>query len=105
MINLEEKYLKQVKKILFKNLSNTDIKVYAFGSRVKDKCKKYSDLDLALQNDDKKIDNKIISNLKYDFEESLIPIRVDILDLNNITDTFKSFIQKDLVELNYKKPI
>lgn len=102
MINLEEKYLKQVKKILFKHLSNTDIKVYVFGSRVKGKCKQYSDLDLALKNDINKIDDRIISNLKYAFEESLIPIKVDILDFNNITDTFKNFIEKDLVELNYR---
>lgn len=101
MINLEEKYLKQVKEILLKNLKNTNIKVFAFGSRTKQKCRQYSDLDLALKLEDKKIEYKVISNLKYDFEESLIPIKVDVLDLNNISDSFKSCIEKDLVGFDY----
>ena len=101
MINLEEKYLKQVKEILLKNLKNTNIKVFVFGSRTKQKCRRYSDLDLALKFEDKKIDYTIISNLKYDFEESLIPIKVDILDLNNISDNFKKCIENDLTELEY----
>jgi len=102
MINLEEKYLKQVKEILLKNLKDTNIKVYAFGSRTKQKFRQYSDLDLALKLEDKKIEYKLISTLKYDFEESLIPIKVDILDLNDISETFKKCIEKDLTELNYK---
>ncbi len=101
MINLEEKYLKQVKEILLKNLKDTNIKVYAFGSRTKQNYRQYSDLDLALKLEDKKIEYKVISNLKYDFEESLIPIKVDVLDLNNISDSFKSCIEKDLVGLDY----
>ena len=101
MIKLEEKYLKQVKEILLKNLKDTNIKVFVFGSRTKQKCRQYSDLDLALKLEDKKIDYTIISNLKYDFEESLIPIKVDILDLNNISDNFKKCIENDLTELEY----
>ena len=101
MINLEEKYLNQVKEILFKNLKNTNIKVYAFGSRTKQKFRQYSDLDLALKLEDKKIEYKLISNLKYDFEESLIPITVDVLDLNDISESFKKCIEKDLTELDY----
>ena len=58
-------------------------------------------MDLALKLEDKKIEYKLISNLKYDFEESLIPIKVDVLDLNDISDSFKSCIEKDLTELNY----
>lgn len=101
MINLEEKYLNQVKEILFKNLKNTNIKVFAFGSRTKQNYRQYSDLDLALKMGDKIIDSKILMNLKYDFEESLIPIRVDVLDLNDISESFKKCIEKDLTELDY----
>lgn len=98
MINLEEKYLNEVKNILAKHLTK-NIKVYVFGSRTKEKYRKYSDLDLALKLNDTKIDDKIITNLKFDFEESLLPIKVDILDLNDITDSFKKCIINDLVEL------
>ena len=101
MINLEGKYLNQVKEILLKNLKDTNIKVFAFGSRTKEKYRQYSDLDLALKLNETKLDYKIISNLKYDFEESLIPIKVDVLDLNNISDSFKKCIENDLVPLEY----
>lgn len=101
MINLEEKYLNMVKEILVKNLKNTDIKVFAFGSRTKDKYRQYSDLDLALELKNTKIDYKIISNLKYDFEESMLPIRVDVLDLNDISDSFKKCIENDLTPLDF----
>ncbi len=101
MINLEEKYLNMVKEILSKNLKDTNIKVYAFGSRTKDRCRQYSDLDLALELKNTKIDYKVISNLKYDFEESMLPIKVDVLDLNDISESFKICIEKDLIELVY----
>jgi predicted nucleotidyltransferase len=48
-------------------LKNTNIKDYAFGSRTKQNYRQYSDLDLALKLEDKKIEYKLISNLKYDF--------------------------------------
>ncbi|MDD5020550.1 MAG: nucleotidyltransferase domain-containing protein [Endomicrobiaceae bacterium] len=99
MINLEEKYLTEIKKILAKYLPENS-KVYVFGSRITDKYKKYSDLDLAININNKQIDSEIILNLKLDFENSLIPIKVDIVDFNNITTEFRQIIQSNLVELD-----
>ena len=99
MINLEEKYLTEIKKILVKHLPENS-RVYVFGSRITDKYKKYSDLDLAININNKQIDSDIILNLKLDFENSLIPIKVDIVDFNNITLEFRQIIQSNLIELD-----
>ncbi len=87
-----------VQNILSKNIS-THIKVWVFGSRVKNSAKKYSDLDLALENSDgSKIDQKVIFALQTDFEDSDLPWTVDVLDLNNITPEFRRLIEQDKVQ-------
>lgn len=101
MIHLEEKYLEQVKAILARHLNNKNAKVFVFGSRITDNYKKYSDLDLALNVNDLKIDSAVMGNLKTDFENSLIPIKVDVLDLNDISEEFKNMILKKLERLEF----
>jgi predicted nucleotidyltransferase len=64
MIDLEEKYLLEIKRILAEHVP--DCEVRAFGSRVNDKAKKFSDLDLALVGSEK-IDWRKIESLKYAF--------------------------------------
>ena len=46
MIDLEEKYLNFIKTTVAKFLAN--YKLYIFGSRVKNKAKAYSDVDIAI---------------------------------------------------------
>ena len=77
MIDLEEKYLVEIKRILAENMP--DCEVRAFGSRVEGKAKKFSDLDLALVGSEK-IDWRKIESLKDAFSSSDIPIIVDLID-------------------------
>ena len=98
MIYLEEKYLNTVKKILSEYKKRID-KVYVFGSRTREKHKKYSDLDLAI----KFItgtDKNTLFFIKDAFENSELPIEVDVVDLDEITDEFKNAIAKSLIEIN-----
>jgi predicted nucleotidyltransferase len=67
--------------------------VRAFGSRYKGAPKDYSDLDLAVVGD-KKLDWHVIANLKYAFEESDLPYRVDVLDWYSISSEFRRVIEK-----------
>jgi predicted nucleotidyltransferase len=62
--------------------------------------REYSDLDLAVDNNGSTIPPKVILRLMLDFENSLLPYKVDIVDLNNISTEFKSIIAADLVKLN-----
>jgi len=55
--------------------------------------KDYSDLDLAIVGD-KKINLKILADIKEAFEESELPYRVDVLDWNAISENFRKIINE-----------
>ena len=95
MIDLDKKYADYIKNIIAQNLDN--YKLYIFGSRVKGSKKKYSDIDIAIASNE--LTSQIKSKLEFIFENSTIPYKIDIIDLNNITEKFKSLIEQDLVEL------
>jgi predicted nucleotidyltransferase len=69
------------------------IKFYVFGSRVKNKAKEYSDIDLAYLG----AKDFEISKLKAGLEESDLSIKVDLVDLNSISLEFKSLIENEMV--------
>ena len=75
-----------------------DRTVWAFGSRAGGKARKYSDLDLVVVGSEP-IPNYIYDQLVEDFDESELPIRVDLLDWNRIDDTFKPYILEHHVVL------
>lgn len=97
MIDLEPQHLELVKKILKQHLKN-DAKVFVFGSRATGKAKKFSDLDLAIQYS-QKISLSEFANLRSDFEESYLPYKVDIIDLNVIEESFRKKITPDLIAI------
>lgn len=70
--------------------------VYAFGSRAVGKAKRRSDLDLAVGGECP-LSLRQRALLKEDFEESDLPIFVDVLDLHAITPDFYRRIQRDFV--------
>lgn len=94
-INLDTNSKNIISCILNKNLS-PQIKVYVFGSRAKCTSKQYADLDLALESDEI-IDSTIIDKLHIEFEDSMLPFKVDIIDLKNIDEDFYNAIVNDLV--------
>lgn len=97
-IDIESKYLEHVKNIINSILQDTNLKIYVFGSRVTGKAKQYSDLDIALKANSE-IDSDKITKIKFELEETTIPYKIDVIDLNVISDTFKKCIEKDLVEI------
>jgi predicted nucleotidyltransferase len=101
-LQIEDKYLEIVKQILHQSLfedDNTDIRVYVFGSRARNNAKKYSDIDLAVDYNHTKLPFKIEARLAAAFEDSLLPYRVDIIDLTKISAEFRKKIDKDLVRI------
>jgi len=97
-IDLAPDQLELVKTILNRSLpEGTQVRV--FGSRAKGTARKFSDLDLALDFHGKELSPSIMSDLVHDFEHSFLPFKVDVVDLNGISDSFKKNIEKDLVEL------
>lgn len=96
MITLPKAHLKIVQDILSQYLDKT--KVCVFGSRATATPKPFSDLDLVIMGD-QAIDSKLLYKIMDAFEESDLPIRVDIVDWHQINDAFRKVIQKNCVEL------
>jgi len=92
MIAIQEKHLEMLKHILNSHIPN--IEVRAFGSRVNGTNRKFSDLDLAIVGKDK-LDNRSLWKLKNSLMESRLPFRVDILDYNAISESFREIIDSE----------
>lgn len=69
-----EKIRRQIREIL----QGTDAKIYLFGSYAKGNFRQSSDVDIAIQC----ANLQKIRQLREHFEESNIPCKVDIVDLN-----------------------
>ncbi|MDR3049453.1 MAG: nucleotidyltransferase domain-containing protein [Elusimicrobiota bacterium] len=100
-IDIEPRHLKIVNNILKENIGDLNAQVFAFGSRTNSKARQYSDLDLTIDCKGQKLPFEILAKLSYSFENSLLPYKVDIVDLNNISKEFKKIIKNDLVQLKY----
>ena len=94
MIDLNPSYLKTVKGILAEHVSECEVR--AFGSRATWTAKDYSDLDLAIVGVSA-LDCGTLGQLKEAFEQSDLPMRVDVLDWHTITDSFRKVIEQDYV--------
>lgn len=79
-----------------------DYTVWAFGSRVKGKAKKYSDLDLAIISEEP-LDFLARDRLKEAFSESDLPWRVDLVDWATTSEDFREIIQKVYVVIQEKE--
>lgn len=74
-------------------------RVLAFGSRAAGTPRKYSDLDLAIIQPEP-LSLRTISRLKSAFEDSDLPICVDLVDWNHADSEFKAMVAKQgMVEL------
>ncbi|MDE2903679.1 MAG: restriction endonuclease subunit S [Chloroflexota bacterium] len=83
-----------VERILTQHVPESE--VWAFGSRATWTAKDYSDLDLAIVNQES-LDRTKLSRISEAFEESNLPMRVDVVDWHAISDSFRKVIQRDYV--------
>lgn len=69
-------------------------KVYLFGSRARKDNTPESDIDIALDAGGV-IEDSVLSAIKEDIEESIIPFTVDVVDMRTVSEDFKKQILKD----------
>ncbi len=99
-MDIKPLHLEIVKNILANHLPIGST-VWLFGSRVIKAKKKYSDLDLAVDCQHV-LPLSVMTLLQYDFSESDLPYKVDIVDLRNMDDSFRDAIRPDMVMLFQK---
>lgn len=100
MIDLNPKYLKTVQYILAEHVPEYEIR--AFGSRVKWTSNDYSDLDIAVVGS-KPLTPRQKRILTDAFDESNLPIRVDIVDWQTAPERFRQVILEKYVTIQKPK--
>lgn len=92
MIDLAPEVLALLKELITEYVPECEIRV--FGSRIHTTAKPYSDIDIALKCSNP-IDRQMMNRLKEALQESILPIRVDVLDWDGISEEFRGVIEKD----------
>ena len=96
MIDIEKEYLDEIRQVLHDQIPELEVRV--FGSRIRGRASKYSDIDIAIKGA-KPLENSRFSHLLETFADSDLPIKVDIVDCNVISDAFNKIINEHNVPL------
>jgi predicted nucleotidyltransferase len=83
---VKEHHKTQLLKIIHSYLPNC--KVWLFGSRARNQERAGSDIDLALDNGEK-IPWGTITKMLIDIDETTLPMKIDLVDLNTVDEDFK----------------
>ncbi len=89
MIDLSADQLSTVRRILLDFAPN--IPAYAFGSRTTGRARKFSDLDVALV-PVQALDWHTLARLREAFEDSTLPITVDVIDWTQAGPAFRQHV-------------
>ena len=102
MIDLNPKHLETIQRILAEHVPKCEVR--AFGSRVKWTAKDYSDLDIAVVGS-APLSLRQLRQLIEAFEESDVPIRVDVADWQSLSDGFKQVIAAEYEVIQKAVPV
>ncbi len=90
MIEAKKNEFELIAETIKKHIPYCEIRV--FGSRIKGTARSYSDIDIAIVTD-KKIEPMVMEKIREEFAESDLPFRVDVLDFNAISESFRKIIE------------
>lgn len=89
MIELKPQYIELTQTILSAHLPHAQLQ--AFGSRTTRRAKPFSDLDLAIL-DDERFSDRELATARYALEESALPMRVDLVRWSQLPQSLRSVI-------------
>lgn len=95
MKNEDNPYIEIVKKIVLENIPKEKFNVFLFGSRARDKHRRGADIDIGVKGA-RKLDEKVIEEIKDKIEESIVPFKVDVIDFIDIGSDFKGEALRDI---------
>lgn len=90
--------LTQLKLTLKKHLTDSKYKAFIFGSRVSDKHRKFSDLDIGIMGPSK-VPSSTLVKIQNDLSDSNIPYLTDVVDFSSVTDSFKTKALSNIINL------
>jgi|YelNatPaOPRAMG01_1025707.scaffolds.fasta_scaffold151390_2 predicted nucleotidyltransferase len=90
--------LKEARRIAIEVCAERNVRVIFFGSRARGNNRPASDLDIALDGKGGLLPPNLKGELSERYEMSLIPYRVDVVDLSETTQEFRDEVEKEGVE-------
>ncbi len=96
VLDLPQNDLQIVREILERYVP--DRPIFVFGSRVTGRAERRSDLDLAIGGSEP-LPRRVRGTLADAFDESDLPIQVDVVDLTAVSETFRKRIESEWVSL------
>jgi len=76
-----------------------DSKIWVFGSRARGDSREFSDLDI-LYEPKKEIPKGYISKLRDSLEESRLSVKVDLVQISELADSYREQVFKERIPLN-----
>ena len=100
VIDVKPEHWRIVESILRAHLPS-GTKVWIFGSRAKNKARKFSDLDLILEAT-QPLSIHILADMASDFEDSDLPYKVDLVDWVTASSSFKEAIISQRADVTHQ---
>jgi len=97
-IQIEDKYITQMKQIMAPFLPSSGAKVYVFGSRAQNTALPYSDVDIAIDCGGR-MEGASYTGLCFAFSASSFPYKTDIVDVHNISPEFYGQIRDTMIRI------
>ncbi len=97
---MTDKQYELLKELVINPLKENGAQVFIFGSRVKGAHHPHSDVDLLYKLEPHlQLKSGFLSQLKEAIEESRFPFTVDLVDENNLAESYRENVQATRVEL------
>ena len=99
---LKDVYVIKIKRIIFKYIKELDFNFFIFGSRVDWTYTDRSDYDIWYTSPTwEQLNSIILSDIEDEFDN--IPILIDLINFDRVTDDFKKIAMKNVIWLNKVK--
>ncbi|PKN40456.1 MAG: nucleotidyltransferase domain-containing protein [Deltaproteobacteria bacterium HGW-Deltaproteobacteria-18] len=93
----QDKYLNQMRMLALKVTKGLDCTIFLFGSRARKTERRSSDIDIGFSGLDEKTFLKTRDRLLTELEESIIPHRVDLVNMDTAPPEFKNIAMQEVV--------
>lgn len=93
---LSKEHYGLIDELLFIPLREAGCDVAVFGSRARGDHREFSDLDVLVEGE---VEAAVLARIRTELEESLLPIRVDIIPARELADTYRDSVQRELVRV------
>lgn len=85
--------------LLILPLKKKECEIWVFGSRARGDQHPYSDIDILYSAPTKGLPSNFIGQIKEELENSNLTIKVDLVDIDNLADSYKKNVFKDRIKI------